>query len=48
MIDNTKSRHIQSVLLSDELRKVVVSDNPELLKIYLKSDREIAQLNNDK
>jgi hypothetical protein len=44
LIDNAKSRVIQPVLLSDELEKVIVKDNPELLKIFLKPDREIAEL----
>lgn len=47
LIDNAKSRVIQPVLLSNELEKVVVNDNPELLKIFLKPDREIAQLIDD-
>lgn len=44
LIDNAKSRVIQPLLLSDNLEKVVVQDNPELLKIFLKPDREIAEL----
>jgi hypothetical protein len=44
LIDNPKSRVIQPMLLSDELEKVIVKDNPELLKIFLKSDREIAEI----
>lgn len=46
LINNAKSRVIQLVLLSNELEKVVVNDNPELLKIFLKPDREIAELIN--
>jgi hypothetical protein len=46
LIDHAKSRVIQRVLLSNELEKVVVDDNPELLKIFLKPDREIAELIN--
>ncbi len=44
LIDNAKSRLIQPVLLSNDLQNVIVNDNPELLKIFLKPDREIAEL----
>lgn len=44
LIDNAKSKVIQPMLLSDELEKIIVKDDPQLLKIFLKSDREIAEL----
>jgi hypothetical protein len=44
LIADAKSKVIQPVLLSDELEKVIVKDNPELLKIFLKSDKEIEAL----
>lgn len=44
LIDSAKSRMIQPMLLSDELQKMIVNDDPELLKIFLKPDREIAEL----
>jgi hypothetical protein len=47
LIDNPKTKVIQPMLISDELERLLVDDNPELLKIFLKPDREIAQLTND-
>ena len=44
LIDNARSRLIQPVLLSNELQTIIVQENPELLKIFLKSDKEIAEL----
>lgn len=41
LIDNARSKMIQTFLISDEVAKLIVRDNPELLKIFLNSDREI-------
>lgn len=44
LIDNPKSRLIQPILLSKELERVIARNNSEFLKIFLKPDREIAEL----
>lgn len=42
LINSAKARIIQPVFVTYEVEKVIVEDNPELLKIFLKPDREIA------
>lgn len=44
IINNIKSRNIQSQLLENETQKVIIEDNSELLKVFLYSDLYIKQL----
>ena len=46
LIDNAKSRVIQHILIAPKLNNIVRKDNPELLKIFLKPDREIKEATN--
>jgi hypothetical protein len=48
LIDNAKNRVIQPLLVSNEVQMVALNDDPELLKIFLKPDKEIIQLTDDK
>ncbi|HEV7330927.1 MAG TPA: DUF1819 family protein [Flavisolibacter sp.] len=47
LISDAKSRVIQPMLISQEVQAAILSDNPEYLKIFLKSDKEIAELTHD-
>jgi hypothetical protein len=46
LIDNARSRVIQHILIAPRVNNIVSSDNPELLKIFLKPDREIKEATN--
>ena len=41
IIDSTSSRQLQSQWLSEEVRMIIVKDNPEWLKLFLLDDLEI-------
>ena len=43
MIDNVKSRQIQPQLLDTAIVKILVTDNPKWLKVFLMSDMDIKQ-----
>ena len=43
VIDSTKSKNIQHLLLSPKLIRVICNDNWEFLRIFLKPDREIME-----
>jgi len=44
IINNVKSRIIQPQLLESDTLKVIIEDNPELLKVFLYSDIDIQRL----
>lgn len=44
IINNVKSRTIQPQLLESDTQKVIIEDNPELLKVFLYSDIDIQRL----
>lgn len=46
LVDSAKNRVIQPALITPRLYNVVKKDNPRLLKIFLKSDREIKEATN--
>ena len=47
LIDSAKNKRIQPQLVSSKMMNIAAADNPELLKLFLKSDREIADYINE-
>jgi hypothetical protein len=46
LIDSAKNRHIQQLLVSPGLCRIICNDSPALLKLLLKPDQEILELSN--